>query len=600
MEILGGNSYRGLDLNACHLLKRRYLNKDGNDCPTESPTDLFERVAGVMAGPEIAGRDITAKDHWHQRFFNAMQSLEFLPNSTILLNAGRFSRQLAACVALPLPNSLALALDVLQQTMDIHLRGAGTAFCLSSVPASDGNASAVPVIKLLHEFSDALQTVRQGGIRCGCNTACLSVHHPDIMYFIRAKNRPDVLNNFYLSVDISREFMQALENGSSYPLYVLGSRQQYGTASAEKIFGAIVESSWNNGDPGVVFEESIEQSNPVPHLGKIEMVSGCGEQLMLPLEACFLGSINVARMLVTEGDGSQRMDWGRLKYTVETGVRLLDNAIDVSTYPGQKIQYQTSKSRKVGLGIMGLASLFYRLAIPYDSQDAMDMAEQIMKTVRHAAYRASAEIAEEKGPYPAWRDETRDGMQRRNASLTTIAPTGTLSILAGCSAGIEPVYRLAYIRRIFNSPPLLEIDPEFVSAARREGIFSKELIKSLVDGQRLKQIKGIPEWMKRVFVTSMDIHPDMHLKMQAAVQKYTDNAVSKTVNLPARASRHAIAKIYTDAYRMGLKGVTVYRDCSRPNQPLDICSVGNDLLEKWFSMQSNPDELLYGNHRKYR
>jgi ribonucleoside-diphosphate reductase alpha chain len=426
------------------------------------------------------------------------------------------------------------------------------------------------------------------------------VHHPDIKYFIEAKNRPDVLNNFYLSVNISREFMQALETRSRYYLYDPLSRQQNGTASAEEIFNAIVESSWENGDPGVVFSESIEKSNPVPQLGRVEMVSGCGEQLMLPLEACFLGSVNVSRMLKEETGGGQRLDWDRLKHTVETGVRFLDNAIDVSKYPGQDIKNMTIHSRKIGLGIMGLASLFYRMSIPYDSPQALDMAERIMKTVKHTAYNTSASLASERGPYPAWRDETRDGIKRRNASLTTIAPTGTLSILAGCSAGIEPVYRLAYIRRIFNSPPLLEVDAEFVSAAEGEGILSKGLIASLVDGQHLNQVKGIPEWMKRVFVTSMDINPDMHLNMQAAIQKYTDNAVSKTVNLPAGATKKAIARIYLEAYRKGLKGVTVYRDSSRPNQPLDTCREGNELVEKWISRQSNPGWLHQDNHHKYR
>jgi len=564
--------------NAEYLLNQRYLDSESG----ETPALLFRRVARTLAESEAPYGVTGACAHWELKFKQVMERLEFFPNSPVLLNAGRYSRQNAACFCVPVGDSLESALKGLDSARLIHERGSGTAFSFSRIPAGN-SVSRHPeplIIRLLSRFSEKLLCTRQGGIRCGCNTAILNVNHPDIFEFIRAKEAPDKLNNFYLSVALSDTFMQALDKGQDFELVDPLSRTAVCSVPAGSIFEAIIDSSWKNGDPGIIFIDRIEKSNPTPHLGKIETVSGCGEHLMLAHEGCFLGSINLASMLKSVPGSRPVIDWERLGETVATGVRMLDNALEVSSYPTEQAQVISKTTRKIGLGIMGLASMFYEMGIAYDSTEAMSTAGALMAYINDRAHEYSRQLAGEKGACPAI-CVTGDTLPRRNASLTTIAPTGTLSLLAGCSAGIEPVYRLLYLRRIQNGRHLLDVNPQFYKAAMREGIFNRELAMRLIEGGSINDVKSIPEDIKRLFVTALDISPGWHLQMQAMLQNYTDNAVSKTVNLPAGAAPEDVKAIYLDAYRMGLKGVTVYRDSSRQKQPLDAGEEGVAITGDW-------------------
>ncbi|MBN1369162.1 MAG: ribonucleoside-diphosphate reductase, adenosylcobalamin-dependent [Dehalococcoidaceae bacterium] len=564
--------------NAGYLLSKRYLDNEAG----ETQALLYRRVAAKLAENEIQYGGPAAGKYWQQKFLLAMKASEFLPNSPVLLNAGRFSRQNAACFCVPVGNNLDSALEALENAKLIHQRGSGTAFSFSQIPADSntGRHSEPLLIRLLGEFSRQLLCTRQGGIRCGCNTAILNVNHPGIFEFIRAKEEPDKLNNFYLSVALNDEFMQALAQGEDFNLVDPSDGTVTTSLPAGNIFEAIIESSWKNGDPGIIFFDRIQKSNPTPHLGRIETVSGCGEHMMLAHEGCFLGSVNLARMLKNGPDGQPVIDWKKLDTTVGIGVRMLDNALETSSYPTEQAQRISKQTRKIGLGIMGLASMFYELGVAYNSCEAISTADALMRYIQTRAYEYSQQIAVEKGAFPAIR--LSGGVQpRRNASLTTIAPTGTLSLLAGCSAGIEPVYRLLYLRRIQNGRHLLEVNPQFYTAALRNGVFSRDLATRMIKGESIHKNKSIPDSMKRIFVTALDINPEWHLQMQATLQNHTDNAVSKTVNLPAGATRQEVARIYLEAYRKGLKGVTVYRDSSRQKQPLDAGEEGVAILSEW-------------------
>jgi len=566
--------------NAGYLLSKRYLDNEGG----ETRTLLYRRVARALAENEIQYNGPAAGKYWQQKFLLAMEASEFLPNSPVLLNAGRFSRQNAACFCVPVGNSFDSARRALEDARLIHQRGSGTAFSFSQIPA-DNPAICHPeslLIHLLGEYSSQLLCTRQGGIRCGCNTAILNVNHPDIFEFIRAKEAPDKLNNFYLSVALSDAFMQALAQGEDFNLQDPANGTVTTSLPAGNIFDAIVESSWKNGDPGIIFFDRIQNSNPTPHLGKIETVSGCGEHMMLPHEGCFMGSVNLARMLKSGPYGQPVIDWEKLDRTVGIGVRMLDNALEVSSYPTEQARQISKQTRKIGLGIMGLASMFYELGMAYNSGEAVSTADSLMRYIQTRAYEYSQEIAIEKGTFPAIR-LTGGTLPRRNASLTTIAPTGTLSLLAGCSAGIEPVYRLLYLRRIQNGKHLLEVNPQFYKAALQNGVFNPELAIRMIKGGSIHDNASIPESMKEIFVTALDIDANWHLQMQATLQNHTDNAVSKTVNLPAGATRQEVARIYLEAYRIGLKGVTVYRDSSREKQPLDAGEEGVTILGEWLS-----------------
>jgi len=551
----------GLSANALHILERRYLRKDAEGRLIENPSGMFRRVASAVAANDARLCTTSAAASLEEMYYGMMARLEFLPNSPTLLNAGRSGGQLSSCFYLP-PDQDDLSVSrLIRNAETVHRGGGGTGFTFSGIPAG------YRPVEWITPLSEAVMAVKQGGIRQGCSIVVLDVHHPCILDFIRSKDDPRVLCNFYLGVALSDEFMQAVKNGGSYPLRDPGGGE-YGELDARQVFDSLVMQTWKTGDPGVVFRDRIESGNPVPHLGKVEGVSGCGEQMLLPYESCVLGSINLSRMT---GRGGPAIDFNRLRKTVRLAVRFLDNLIDISHYPLPEVREITLQTRKVGLGVMGFADLLINLGLPYDSREALNMAERVMGFINRAAHEMSSELARERGVFPAYAGSIYDrpgGRLMRNASLTTVAPTGTISIIAGCSGGIEPLFSLVFMRHVLEGDSLLEVNPDLVRVARRRGFYSDDLIRQLAGGARLKDIEGVPEDVRRLFVTGADIASIWHVDMQAAVQRHVDNAVSKTVNLPAQATPEDVACVYFKAYEMGLKGITIYRDRSRSNQPL--------------------------------
>jgi ribonucleoside-diphosphate reductase alpha chain len=436
---------------------------------------------------------------------------------------------------------------------------------------STGGVASGPV-SFMRAFDTATDVIKQGGMRRGANMAILRVDHPDIMEFITAKEDFKTLTNFNLSVAITTKFMEAMENDSTFDIVNPLSNEVAGTMKASEVFNHIVDMAWRTGDPGIVFIDNINKANPTPHLGNIESTNPCGEQPLLPFESCNLASINLSKMVKYE-DGRPAIDYDKLRKTVHLGIHFLDNVIDVNQFPLQQIKDMTRSTRKVGLGVMGFADLLIMLSIPYDSDEALELAETVMRFVSDEANNESAKLGADRGLFPAFKDSIYDadnGFKPRNASRTTIAPTGTLSIIAGCSSGIEPLFALSYKRYILDGEELVEVNPYFEEAAKKGGFYSPELMQQLAEGKKLRDVENVPDSIKRLFVTSHDIAPEWHLKMQAAFQKYTDSAVSKTVNLPFEATPADIAKIYMLAYKLGLKGITIYRDRSRESQVLSF------------------------------
>ena len=566
-----------LSENALRVLERRYLKKDKQGQVTETPEEMFHRVAQAIASAELTEADVKARE---EEFYGLMANLEFLPNSPTLMNAGRELGQLSACFVLPVEDSMESIFDAVKNTALIHKSGGGTGFSFSRLrPEQDrvgstGGVASGPV-SFMRAFDTATDVIKQGGMRRGANMAILSVDHPDIMNFIEAKDNPAAFTNFNLSVAVTTEFMKALKAGSDYNL-VNPHTKEVKKKNAKEVFDKIVAMAWKTGDPGVVFIDRINQDNPTPHLGKIESTNPCGEQPLLPYESCNLGSINLARMLRAT-NGTAEIDYPKLAKTVKIAVRFLDNVIDVNKFPLPEIAEKTKKTRKIGLGVMGFADMLIKLGIPYDSEKALEVAEDVMVKIQKYATEASKELAQERGVFPTFEgsvyDDKHTGIKVRNATRTTIAPTGTLSIIAGCSSGIEPLFALSYIHNILDGAQLVEVNPYFEEVARREGFYSEELMQQLASGAKLGDIDGVPDGAKGLFVTAHEITPEWHVRMQTAFQKSTHNAVSKTVNFPQEATREDIAKVYMMAYELGLKGITIYRDRSREAQPLSTAQV---------------------------
>ncbi len=567
----------GIDLteNALRVLERRYLAKDKQGQVIETPEAMFRRVARNIASAELIydpKADVKARE---EEFYQSMASLEFLPNSPTLMNAGRELGQLSACFVLPIDDSMESIFDAVKHTALIHKSGGGTGFSFSRLrPEKDrvgstGGVASGPV-SFIRAFDIATDVIKQGGTRRGANMGILNVDHPDIMKFITAKDDPTALTNFNISVAVTSEFMEAVKSGTDYNLINPHTKEVVTKLNAREVFDKIVDRAWRTGDPGIVFIDRINQDNPTPHLGKIESTNPCGEQPLLPYESCNLGSINLAKMLRTR-NGTE-IDYSKLAKTIQLAVRFLDNVIDVNKFPLPEIEEMTKKTRKIGLGVMGFADMLFRLGIPYDSEEALQVASDIMHFMNETARQASVELAKERGVFPAFEgsiyDDVRDGFRLRNASCTTIAPTGTLSIIAGCSSGIEPLFALSYIKNILDGDQLVEVNPYFEEVAKSEGFYSEELMQQLALGVKLHGVDGVPDRIKRLFATAHDISPEWHVQMQAAFQKATDNAVSKTVNFPREATREDIVKVYMLAYQEGLKGITIYRDRSREAQVL--------------------------------
>jgi ribonucleoside-diphosphate reductase alpha chain len=561
--------------NASRVLERRYLKKDKSGQVMEKVEDMFRRVAQTIASAELIydpKADVKARE---EEFYQLMANLEFLPNSPTLMNAGRELGQLSACFVLPIDDSMESIFDAVKNTALIHKSGGGTGFSFSKLrPETDrvgstGGVASGPV-SFMRAFDTATDVIKQGGMRRGANMAILNIDHPDIMKFIGAKEDPVAFTNFNLSVAVTTEFMKAVRSDTDYNLINPRTNEVVGKLNAKKVFDKIVDMAWKTGDPGIVFLDRINKDNPVKHLGEIESTNPCGEQPLLPYESCNLGSINLAKMLRTT-NGTTDIDYPKLAETARIAVRFLDNVIGVNKFPLPEIKDKTNKTRKIGLGVMGFADMLIQMGIPYDSEEALKVAEKVMADIQHYATEASKEIAQERGVFPAFEGsiyDCPDGIRVRNATRTTIAPTGTLSIIAGCSSGIEPLFALSYTRNILDGAQLIEINPYFEQVARSEGFYSDELIRQLAAGAKLQDMDGVPDNIKRLFVTAHEITPEGHIKMQAAFQKSTHNAVSKTVNFPQEATREDIAKVYMMAYEEGLKGITIYRDRSREAQVL--------------------------------
>ncbi len=569
----------GLDLsdNAKTVLARRYLKKDLDGEVTETPAQMFRRVARHIAQAEKNYG--TAKDvkQAENLFYDIMADLKFLPNSPTLMNAGRELGQLAACFVLPVEDSMDGIFDSLKNAAAIHKSGGGTGFSFSRLRAKNsmvgttGGIASGPV-SFMKIFNTATEQVKQGGTRRGANMAILRVDHPDIMEFIYCKKKNNELNNFNISVGLTENFMEAVAQKKPYDLIDPQSGNPVGQLNAAEVYLSLVTQAWENGDPGIVFLDRLNRDNPTPAIGEIESTNPCGEQPLLPMEACNLGSINLSKF-ITRADGQAAINYPELGATVKAAVRFLDNTIDQSRYPLAAIDTMVKGNRKIGLGVMGFADLLFQLNIPYNSEQALAMAEEVMTFVQDTSHQASANLAEQRGVFKNFNKSVfkrRKKNRYRNATTTTIAPTGTLSIIGDCSSGVEPLFALSFVRTVMDNDRLLEVNPHFEKVARERDFYSDDLMDKIAAEGSLAHIDSIPEDVKQIYVTAHDISPEWHIRMQAAFQKYTDNAVSKTVNLPGEATIEDVRRIYDLAYELDCKGVTIYRDGSKENQVLSF------------------------------
>lgn len=565
-----------LSKNALTVLERRYLTRDADGKLTETPEGMFRRVAKAVASADKAFDSDTDVNKTAEGFYNMMAQLRFMPNSPTLMNAGKALGQLSACFVLPVSDSMTDIFEAVKNAALIHQSGGGTGFSFSRLrPAgatvrSTGGVASGPV-SFMRVFNAATEAVKQGGTRRGANMGILRVDHPDILNFIRCKSDNSEINNFNISVGLTEKFMQAVQSGGEFELHDPRDGSVTGTLNAREVFELIVDMAWKNGEPGIVFLDRLNRDNVVPCVGDIESTNPCGEQPLLPYESCNLGSINLSRMLREEG-GVFTVDYDLIGRTVDEAMHFLDNVIEINQYPLPQIKEMTLATRKVGLGVMGFADMLYRLGVAYNSEEGIAAAEKVMGFINARAHRASIALAERRGSFELFEQSLLKGRAKayRNATCTTIAPTGTISIICGASSGIEPLFALSFVRNVMDNDELAQVDPYFERVARQEGFYSDEHMRRIAREGTLKHIDEIPERIRRIFVTAHDIEPSYHIRMQAAFQKHTDNAVSKTVNFPNSASRDDVAEVFISAFRLDCKGVTIYRDGSRSEQVLYV------------------------------
>ncbi len=600
-----------LSENALKVLQSRYLIKDGRGKCIETPAQLFSRVAKSAADAEKkygSGKDDIRR--WHETFYELLASLKFLPNSPALMNAGRASPMLSACFVLPVADSIEAIFEAIKQTALIQKAGGGTGFSFDrlrptgDLVASSGGTTSGP-ISFWRVFSQATDAIQQGAFRRGANMGIMTVFHPDILKFLHAKQNLKAFTNFNISVKITDDWMNLIlkspdtlhivENprtGRKYllprrldidrykinDLYELTSKQTPAPGKTKKfytvgnIWKMIVNCAHKTGEPGLVFIDRINRDNPTPDLGRIEATNPCGEQPLLPYEACTLGSINLTKF-VTSSAGKYRIDFTALADTITLAVRFLDNLIDAGTFPVNDSVKLAQANRKIGLGVMGFADTLFMLGIPYDSQRAVDFGSTVMSFINNNARRASSALAEKKGPFPNWSQSTwrtEKALRVRNAAITCVAPTGTISIIADCSAGIEPVYSLVFVRQILDGEKLIQVNPVFRKIARKQGLYNKSLEAKIAKTASISKMTEIPPRIRKVFRCAYDIKPDWHIKMQAVFQQHCDAAVSKTINFPEKATPAAVDKAYKSAYQLDCKGITIYRRKSRENEPMSL------------------------------
>ena len=581
--------------NARVVLQRRYLSKDREGNVLEDPEGMFRRVARNLSQSEkLYGATDAQRTAVEEQFYGVMRRLEFLPNSPTLMNAGRELQQLSACFVLPVEDSLDSIFTKVKETALIHKSGGGTGFAFSrlrpegDVVGSTGGVASGPV-SFINAFDAATDVVKQGGTRRGANMGILHVTHPDVLRFIKSKEDGTHLSNFNISVAVTEDFMVKAEKGEDYDLVNPRTGQVTGQLNAAEVFQQMTELAWRTGDPGIVFLDRINRDNPNPQLGDIESTNPCGEQPLLPYESCNLGSLNLARM-VRYTDDDVTVDWDRMSEVITSAVHMLDCVIDMNDYPIQEIADMSRRTRRIGLGVMGWSDLLIQMGVRYDSVEALELAREVMKFIQEETYRASCELAESRGPFPEWQNSAYNegpaSLPMRNSAPVTIAPTGTISIIAGASSGIEPLFALSYVRNVMDNTRLVEGNAFLEAVARHEGFYTPELMEQLASIGSLEDL-DVPEWVKDVFRVSHDIDPRWHVRMQAAFQEYTDNAVSKTINFSHEATVDDVAEAYRSAYTLGCKGITVYRDGSKAEQ---VLSTGNGAQESSGDNPADPDD----------
>ncbi len=566
-----------LSPNARRVLEARYLRRDAQRRLIETPEEMFARVARAIAEAELLLGTAEKARQWEEIFYELLISRDFLPNSPTLMNAGTPLGQLSACFVLPVGDTMEEIFEAVKQMALVQRTGGGTGFSFSrlrpkgDVVVSTGGEASGPV-SFMKIFDSATEHIKQGGKRRGANMGVLRVDHPDILEFVTAKRDERALQNFNISVAVTDAFMEAARQDQEYELINPRNGRVVGRMKARRILEEIVRAAWETGDPGLLFLDAINRANPTPHLGPLEATNPCGEIPLLPYESCNLGSINL-RNMVRERQGRAEVDWEKLRETVRKAVRFLDDVIEVNRYPIPEIERMTRGNRKIGLGVMGFADLLIRLDLSYDSEEAIALAEQLMRTIAEEARATSERLAEERGVFPNWKGSVHEARQQRlrNATLTAIAPTGTLSIIAETSASIEPLFALAYRRtHVLGGETLYEVNPLFLEYLDRHSLRAEEITEAVLARGRLRDVPGVPDAMKRVFVTALEIPPERHLQIQAAFQRAVDNAVSKTINMPEEATVEDVARAYWRAWELGLKGVTIYRYGSKSAQVLEL------------------------------